>query len=168
MPLNILQTYNYSSPDGQDMLKKAGHSAKLGSVIGGTIALYDILLYSKTSGVVRRANRAAMWVVPAAGLAASLSVTANLLGQMRNKSDWQNHLVAGALTGVAYGVLRRRWTSSLNGGLALAFAAAGTKDFYDRGGQVGNGEYKTQPQGLLGHESRVWGYRKELHAPKEY
>ncbi|ELT97881.1 hypothetical protein CAPTEDRAFT_219817 [Capitella teleta] len=168
MSFNLLQTYNYNSPDGQDVVKKAAHSAKLGTVIGGSVAMYDILLYSKTTGVFQRANRAAMWVIPAAGLGAMLSVTANLLGQMRNKSDFKNHLIAGALTGLAYGVLRRHWTHSLNGSLALGIGAAGVKDFFDRGGRVGSDTYDTRVQGLLRHESRHWGSRKELFPPKEY
>jgi len=157
----------YLSPDGENCLEKTAETTFYGFKFGSMWAVYEMVGRSKPEGVRAMASRYVYWVVPAVFMGATFASTACLMGKLRGKNDFVNHVVGAASTSSIIG-LRYGAKNGLMWGFVLGSGAGLYKFFKDCGVEFLSMKPPAKDYGSFGHYNRHFGPRREVKEPTNY
>lgn len=157
----------YDSPDGQDCGEKALETTKLAFKAGSFWAIYEMVGRSQPATIGGIATRYMYWTVPAVGLGITFAATGCVVGSMRGKDDFWNHMIAGASSAAVIGA-RYGPKNGFTWAIVLGGAAGLCKYVKSCGYDIYNPTPKKQQLGTFDHYQRHFGPRREVKPPPEY
>ncbi|GFY37934.1 uncharacterized protein TNIN_486911 [Trichonephila inaurata madagascariensis] len=116
----------YATPDGQECLPKTYYYTKYGALGGAIFSIYEMALISKPQTLHSTLARFGRFTFPFAGMGFAFGASLCLLGQIRKKDDFVNHLIGGAIAGSVWGMKFRKVST----GHAIAVVTGLTAGYY--------------------------------------
>lgn len=132
--MDRLLTYKYyDSPEGKDILLKTITTGKYAALTGLIFGTYDVLMYSRTQGIVNTVGRYGYIIGPLVGMATAFTVTSNVAANVRGKNDKLNYFLGGVMAGAVYSAWQRAGVLAVPAAMILGAAAVVKKTAVDAG-----------------------------------
>ncbi|KOB75491.1 Mitochondrial NADH:ubiquinone oxidoreductase B14.7 subunit [Operophtera brumata] len=132
--MDRLLTYRYyDSPEGKDILLKTVATNKYAALAGLVYGSYDVLMYSRTVGVVNTVARYGFIIGPLVGMATAFTVTSNVAVNIRGKNDGLNYFMGGIVAGSIFSAWMKAPVLAVPAAMALGAAAVVKKTAIDAG-----------------------------------
>lgn len=129
----ILTYRYYDSPEGKDIFLKTVTTSKYAALAGLVYGSYDVLMYSRTVGILNTVGRYGFIIGPLVGMATAFTVTSNVATNIRGKNDKLNYFLGGIVAGSIFSAWQKAPVLAVPAAMALGAAAVVKKTAVDAG-----------------------------------
>lgn len=119
----VLTYKYYDSPEGKDIFLKTASTTKYAALAGLVYGTYDVLMYSRTQGILNTVARYGYFIGPFVGMATAFTITSNVAANLRGKNDKINYFMGGIVAGAVCSAWLRAPVLAVPA--AMVFGAAG-------------------------------------------